>query len=204
MIPAYTYTFTKSGIFHIKFSKSESGRFSEECRKNYNYYRTPNPVFSYLDTEAILKNVECINHLEAFGANSVFGFLHHKDVVLVNMALDIFLATPIHYIEQMYGVEYRYLKSFNGVIYYDDANYDKIQFEYQVRRLELDTKWDRRKMINDLIENKLIEVSCFADNVEFRWLKYDKLYDFYIQRLSEDEQYLFLNRYKTLPPQTKF
>ncbi|HPG73363.1 MAG TPA: hypothetical protein PLM49_03665 [Bacteroidales bacterium] len=203
LIPAYTYAFTKSGVYHHLFSKSESGRFSEESRVNYNFYRTPNPVFSYMDTENYLKNVSEIDHLDAFSEKSVFGYLHHKDVILVNMALKIFLATPIHYIEQMFGVEYRYFKFFPGVLYYDKTHYEEITFEYQVRRLEFDTKWDRLKMINDLIDNNLISISKLG-NIEFRWLGYDELYDFYIKRLTEDEQYLFRLPYGELPPQTMF
>lgn len=204
LIPTYTYVFTKSGIYHNTFSKSESGRFSEEARVNYSFYRTPNPVFSYLDTEGLLKDVKSINHLDAFSEKSVFGYLHHKDVILVNMALKIFLATPIHYIEQMFGVEYRYFKHFQGVLYYDERTFENITFEYQVRRLEFETQWDRKKMINDLVNNKFISISNFFKDIEFRWLRYDELYDFYIKRLSEDEQYLFLKRYDSLPPQTRF
>ena len=203
LIPAYTYVFTKSGIYHNLFSKSESGRFSEEARKNYNFYRTPNPVFSYMDTENILKGVKEIDHLDAFSKKSVFGYLHHKDVILVNMALDVLIAPPIHYIEQMFNVEYRYFKYFPGVLYHDEKNFENITFEYQVRRLEFDTKWDRYKMITDLSNNNLINISKFND-IEFRWLGYDELYDFYIKRLTEDEQYLLINPYESLPEQTKF
>lgn len=198
LIPAYTYSYTKSGVFHNNFTKSESGRFSEECRVNYNFFRTPNPVFSYLDTESYLKNISEIDHLDAFSERSVFGYLHHKDAVLVNMALEIFLATPIHYIEQMVGVEYRYFKNFPGIMYTDDKSYHKINFEYQVRVRGIDTSWDRDKMLSDGVKNNIIHISKLKD-ISFRWLWNDKYFDFLYNKLKEDEQYLFLNRYTTLP-----
>lgn len=198
LIPAYTYSFTKSGVYHNNFTKSESGRFSEECRLNYDFFRTPNPVFSYLDSESYLKNVSEIDHLDAFSEKSVFGYLHHKDAVLVNIALDIFLATPIHYIEQMVDVEYRYFKNFSGIMYRDEKDYQKINFEYQVRVQGIDTSWDRERILSDGVNNNIIHLSKFK-NVNFRWLWNDKYYDFLFNKLKDDEQYLFLNRYKTLP-----
>lgn len=198
LIPAYTYSYTKSGVYHNDFTKSESGRFSEECRLNYDFYRTPNPVFSYLDTEAYLKNVSEIDHLDAFSKKSVFGYLHNKDAVLVNMALEIFLATPIHYIEQMVNVEYRYFKNFPGILYSDKRNFKEINFEYQVRVRGIDTSWDRDKMLEDGVKHDIIHLSKFR-TINFRWLWNDKYFDFLSNKLQEDEQYLFLNRYKELP-----
>ena len=198
LIPSYSYSFTKSGVYHQHFTKSESGRFSEEVRKNLQFFKTPNPVFSYLDSEGLLKNVKTIDHLDAFNKKSVFGYLHHKDVVLVNMALEIFLATPIHYIEQCFDVEYRYNKLFSGIMYYDEKRYEKIDFKYQVRRLDFDTEWNRIKMKKDLIDNNLMKISNF-NGIEFRWLYYDDLFDFYTTKLTENEQYLFQNPYGLLP-----
>lgn len=203
LIPTYTYSFTKSGIYHNIFSKSETGRFSEEARINYNFHRTPNPVFSYIDTEGILKDIKTINHLNAFGKDSVFGYLRNKDVVLANIGLKIFLGTPIHYIEQMFGVEYRYLKEFSGIIYYDENNYDNIDYQYQVRHLEIDSQVDREKLLRDMTASNKLHNNKL-DDIDFRWILYDDYYDFFMDKLSKNDQYLFLNPYGVLPKQTKF
>lgn len=188
LIPTYTYSFSKSGIHHQKFSRSETGRFSEEVRKQYNFYRTPNPVFSHLDSEGLL-NEDGIIHNNAFGRKSVFGYLHHKDAVVVNMALENFVASPIHYIEQCFDVKYRYFKYFPGVIYYYDGNYENIEFEYFVRCLDYDTEWDREKIKRDLIIHDYMSISDY-DGIEFRWLYYDELFDFITKKLNDNEEYL--------------
>jgi aminoglycoside N3'-acetyltransferase len=55
LIPSYTFSFMRSGLFHRLFSKSEVGRFSEEVRQHFAQYRTPDPMFSVLDTTNYLK-----------------------------------------------------------------------------------------------------------------------------------------------------
>ena len=120
MIPTYTYSYTKSRVFHRLFSRSEVGRFSEEARL-HGYHRTPDPIFSFLDTNQYFN--EKVNFNIAFGKGSIFDFLHREDAIILNIGLGDFIATQRHYIERYYNVPYRFDKLFSGVVYLNDKEY---------------------------------------------------------------------------------
>src|SRR5690554_999966 len=50
LIPTYTYSYAKTGIYDRVNTPSEVGRFSEEIRRMFDAeYRTMNPIFSFID-----------------------------------------------------------------------------------------------------------------------------------------------------------
>ncbi|NLC72725.1 MAG: hypothetical protein GX684_03005 [Ruminococcaceae bacterium] len=120
LVPTFTYSFTKSGIYHRAFSKSEVGRFSEE---KFAPYRTRNPIFSVVDVHNYLSNFENeINFNTAFDENSLFHFLDEEDCIIVNFGLEKLISTQLHYVERQMNVSYRYDKIFEGVVYHDEFN----------------------------------------------------------------------------------
>ncbi|HMO39149.1 MAG TPA: hypothetical protein PKC76_06010 [Saprospiraceae bacterium] len=189
MFPVYTYAFTKTGIYHRIFSKSEVGRFAEEQRLKQIYYRTPNPVFSVLDTQGVLRNISHINHLTATGKNSLFTFLQKEDAIIVNLSLDVIRPMQLHYYEELFQVDYRFSKSFDGVIYHDEKNFEHVSFDYYVRKLDRPTEWNREKIKNDLLKADVWNLFEY-EGLEFGWMNSSDLFEYVANRMNNNSKYL--------------
>ncbi|WP_312813211.1 AAC(3) family N-acetyltransferase [Sedimentibacter sp.] len=156
LVPTFTSSFTKSGIYHRMFSKSEVGRFSEETRL-LSSNRTIDPVFSVVDLNNILPLYEDkINYYDAFSSKSLFNLLEKEDAIVMNFDLDEIVMSQLHYIEYMNKVQYRYNKSFKGIIYSDQKDYFEINYNYYVRDLNVNTNWNRKKIEEYLVLQKAI------------------------------------------------
>ena len=60
IIPTFTYCFTKTGIYNRLETISEVGRFGEEIRLMYKENRTCDPIFSVIDIDNYLKEMQSI------------------------------------------------------------------------------------------------------------------------------------------------
>jgi len=167
LTPTFTYSFTKSGIFHRLFSKSETGRFSEEVRLNFADSRLVNPIFSFADVSGYFNN-KTLNSTKAFGENTIFDYLDNNNTFNINIGLEKLISSQLHHVEKLNQVSYRYNKNFDGYIYLNQKKYKKIKFNYFVRDLDEDPRWDRNKIKEKLTsEDKLkthtyqgIETNC--------------------------------------------
>jgi aminoglycoside 3-N-acetyltransferase len=187
IIPAYTFSYTKTGVYHKLFSKSEVGRFSEEARK-IGYYRTPDPIFSFIDTKSYFEDHK-VNHKIAFGKGSIFEYFHNKDAVVLNIGLDKFIATQRHYAEYWYNVEYRFNKYFRGTVYNDETNFEDINYEYYVRHLDRPTDGNLPKITKELISDNVLQVYK-SNNVNLFWLTCQSYMDFFKSKMKSDINYM--------------
>lgn len=188
LIPSFTYSFTKSGIYHVLFSKSETGRFSEEVRLNIVKYRTPDPIFSVLDTANYLSRIN-INYKTAFNEGGLFDFLNNEDAIIVNIGLDGFWATQTHYIENKNKVDYRYHKIFRGVIYYNYNQWANVKYNYFVRDLSINPSYNLLKREKYLQQTGSLKIYC-KDKIKISWISAQSLMKHITNKLKEDIRYL--------------
>ncbi|MDG5801027.1 AAC(3) family N-acetyltransferase [Marinilabiliaceae bacterium ANBcel2] len=180
LIPTFTYSFTKTGIFNRATSSCEVGRFGEEARMAYSSrHRTINPVFSVIDTNQYFSSYN-IDETTAFGQNSLFDLLNDIGHVIVNINLERILFTFLHYIEEQKEVFYRYNKTFKGKVSCDGKNYRFIKYNYFVRDLELDTRRRYNKTKNFLLKRGALKESC-SNTINSCWIYSDELF----QHISE-------------------
>jgi hypothetical protein len=89
LVPAFTYSFTKTGIYDRANTPSEVGRFGEEIRLAFPpAQRTMNPVFSVIDCHSILKSDE-LSEDTAFGRHSLWNHLNEIGHICVNVNLQV-------------------------------------------------------------------------------------------------------------------
>jgi len=192
LVPTFTYSFTKSGIYHRLFSKSEVGRFSEEVRNIYSQYRTPDPIFSFVDTNNIIHKNN-IDYRTAFDKGSLFEFLDKEDCIVLNADLDTITQTQIHYVEKVNQVDYRYEKVFTGVVYHDQSRWEYINYKYYVRDLLLDPKMDYKKREQYLIESGDLQI-FYNNDLKISWISAKTLKDAITKALKEDPHFLIIKQ----------
>jgi len=133
LIPAYTiYSFILSRVFHLNYSRSEVGRFSEELRMR-GFTRTFDPMYSMLD---ILNSLpDDIDYTRTFGPDTLNDYLCSRDGIVVNVDMPGFYATPVHGVELDHNVTYRHKKEISGHIQRDNT-WNKCTYSTYIRALD--------------------------------------------------------------------
>ena len=114
IVPTYTYSFPKNEIFSPNKSVSKMGIFSEWVRKHTDSLRVVDPCYSASvigkNKEYFIKNAT----VNSFGKNSVFDkfFNLNGRILCLNFPGNTF----IQYIERKLNVNYRFDKTFFGLI----------------------------------------------------------------------------------------
>lgn len=157
LVPTFTYSFTKSGLFHRLFSKSETGRFSEEVRQYFPRHRTRDPLFSVADTSGYLQEkTDSIDFTTAFGRGCLWEYLHEQDAVIVNVGIESMVSTQVHYIEKVYQVPYRKDIHVSGVVYTDNVSFQTVDYTFFARDLKENRLLNWPKIESCLIETKVL------------------------------------------------
>ena len=189
LVPAFTYSFTKSGLFHQIYSRSETGRFSEEVRNNFSKYRTPDPIFSMLDVKNWLGKQKDINCLVAFERGCIWEKLLNEESIIINIGLDTLVATQIHYLERLMDVPYRKIINKTGLIYKDKEVFEPVDYVFYARDFN-----NLRKLNWPLIEKKLLSVGVLNkfvwEGINFCSLLVPSLHKILAIEISRDPYYL--------------
>ena len=169
LVPAFTYSFTKTGIYDRAHTPSEVGRFGEEIRLAFPpAQRTMNPVFSVIDCHSILKSDE-LSEDTAFGRHSLWNHLNEIGHICVNVNLQVpLISTHLHFLEARQQVPYRYPKTFQGRVSTDGSDWTEMSYEYYVRDLDRDTRWRRGKIASFLKSHDVLHDHSRGD-ILLRW-----------------------------------
>lgn len=188
LIPTFTYSFTETGCFNRVETPSEVGRFSEESRRMFSSsFRSMNPVFSVVDTKKYYISRSDVRNDTAFGEKSLFNLLSVENHIVINFNLEQLFSTFFHYIEQRFGVDYRFMKYFSGTITDGDFS-ESIVFDYYVRRYEIDTGFRRSKIELDLGEKNLIKYVLNKQGM--KWIYSSDLFAFLQSKIEFNQRYL--------------
>ncbi len=132
IMPTFTYSFFKNEPYDVKNSKSTVGVLTEYFRKQPDVNRTIHPTHSVAICgrhKDMLLNIG----KDSFDKASIFGKLHQMNGKIVFLGVPFHKAcTFIHYIEQIHGVPYRYMKKIEGKIINGNKKYeDEFDFYYK-------------------------------------------------------------------------
>jgi len=185
-IPTFTYNFSKSKVFDVRETPSETGRFSEEIRIKYlfNKRRYLDPMFSVIETENQIQDTNIIT--KAYGNESIWYYLDNKEHYILNINLhEEIISTQLHYLEFIHSVPYRYKKFFNGYLVDWDGKKKDIYYESYVRYLNKGYDLNRVKIANIAeLEKSLFKIGLIRT---FDWSILKRAL---IKELSKDINYL--------------
>lgn len=189
LIPTYTYSFTKTGVYDVIKTPSEVGRLSEETRSIYSpSKKTLNPVFNHIDTAGFFENIT-LDETTAFGPGSLFEKLHTNGHIIVNLDVPKLIGTYLHYLEYAEKVPYRFDKIFKGTLIDMNRNSTQINYSYYVRKLEIDTQW-RRDKIHDFIDKHHLANRIGIGGVNLQWIPSKSMDQAFLDKLIVDPCYL--------------
>ncbi len=194
--PTYTNaSFRYTGIYHRLFSRSEVGRFSEEVRKNFATYRTPDPIYSVADTSSYLENLKGIDYSLTYGEGSMFDYLNTQNYVILNIGLEELFSTQIHAAERNARVPYRYNRVVSGVVYFTEDRWDYL--DYQTYILESSRigvtypEWDRAYIEQSLLDRQVLYKTENAI-ARLLWARSQNLTDTLTDILQQNPNFLLI------------
>ena len=192
VVPTFTYSFCKNGIFDKDISNSEVGIFTEYFRNQKNVIRSNHPIFSVSsigpNSQLFKDNLSC----SSTGNGSIFERLKVFDAYILFIgAKFIESCTFLHYIEQCKRIEYRYSKYFKGKVIEKNKTTTG-NWEFFVRNIELYKfkKWNKFPQIErDLVKNNILK-SKKISNLGISYCSSRLLFNFVSQKLKKNPYYI--------------
>jgi len=159
VVPTFTWSFRKTGLYSIEYSKSETGMFSELFRSKA-IYRTSNAIQSF----SIITNNEQafreLNHADTFSTDGIYEFFRQNDTYIIDIATDTFRASPLHHIERVCDLCYLSCnaKKYTGYFIDENNNITKIEQMHGGTNIYKGSYVFNKEKIEKYIEKKKILV----------------------------------------------
>ena len=137
IMPTFNFDFCQGEPWDVRETPSHMGIITELVRKDPRSCRVFHPIYSFV---VLGKHQErlCRSHYRSsYGQNSVFGQLRDLDgkIMVVGLAYNDSM-TFFHHVEEMEGVDYRYMKAFTGLVIDWDGQSSEQTYTMLVRDIE--------------------------------------------------------------------
>jgi aminoglycoside 3-N-acetyltransferase len=189
IMPTFSYSFCKGEIYNPKETLSTVGSLTEYFRQLPDVMRTIDPIFSVAtwgDNKESYMNVG----FNCFGDKSIFKKIHDEDFKILFLG-ETFDMTYLHFIEQSFGVPYRYIKKFTGKIKIDNK-LKEYTFDYYVRDLEQNSTYDLER-IADFLESKGVLKKASLGFSQIKVVGTRDVREKIIEELKENNKFLLKN-----------
>lgn len=156
IMPAFNYDFCKGIPFKVNEEASQVGALTEYFRNNYSSWRSSMPVFNFSGTGENPISSQ-YGKVDPFDENSVFGFLHQNNGLLMHYGSGFHTTTLIHYAERISKkLIYRYDKQFAGEVIDAEDSAHHVEMFYHVRPMGQTLNYDWERIESDLVYRALL------------------------------------------------
>lgn len=159
LMPAFSFSFSDTGYWSARRTKSEMGALTEYFRKLNGVVRTIHPFHSVSAYGKHAKDFIGCNSSSSFGEGSPFELMVQLNAYNLSLGTEfIGGATYLHHTEEICHVPYRYYKKFHGKIYDIKDKMINNVFKMYVRKTndiyEYENNWD-------IVFKDLYKKNCF-------------------------------------------
>lgn len=188
VVPTFNWDFCKGKPYSHEKSISQVGIFTNYILWDNTSYRSFHPIYSFSAIGPDAKNI-CDNiSKSSFGRGSVFHKLHKINAKIVYFNLSS-ISTFMHYIEQSIGVDYRFLKYFQGKVEKDGIEWED-SFDFYVRYLDREVIPSKTRLRNYLESTGKMNKTILANKYPISLAKADDIYQAALKKLKKDPYYL--------------
>src|SRR5512147_311341 len=191
IMPTFNFDFNEGKPWDVRTTASKMGVLTEVVRIDPRAKRVFHPFYSF----AILgKHAEMLGNLRyksSYERNSVFGKLRDLDGKIMVVGLSYTNSmTFFHHIEQMEGVDYRFLKQFTGQVTDWDGRTWTDTFEMLVRDIDKGVIIEVNPMGALMEEAGVITVGKIGE-ADVKLMKANEVYAFTAREMRRDPHLLY-------------
>ena len=191
IMPCFNFDFCKGEPWDVRSTPSHMGILTELVRKDPRSCRVFHPIYSFA---IIGKHQEMLcrhRYKSSYGRDSVFGRLRELDGKMMIIGLSYTNSlTFFHHVEEMEGVDYRYMKAFTGQVTDWDGSTYQDTFYMLVRDLEKGVVTEVDPM-GALMEEAGIVTVRKIGQATVKLMKANEVYQFTAREMKRDPFLLY-------------
>jgi aminoglycoside 3-N-acetyltransferase len=191
IMPTFNFDFNKGVPWDVRTTPSKMGVLTEVVRKDPRAKRVFHPFYSFAIIGKHAEMLGSLRYKSSYERNSVFGKLRDLDgkIMVIGLSYNNSM-TFFHHIEQMEGVDYRFLKQFTGEVTDENGNTYTDTFEMLVRDI------DRGVMtmvdpMGKLMEEAGVIQSAKIGEADVKLMKANEVYEFTAREMKRDPHLLY-------------
>lgn len=191
IMPTFNFGFNKGEPWDVRTTPSKMGVLTELVRVDPRAKRVFHPFYSFAVLGKHAEMLGGLRYKSAYERNSVFGKLRDLDGKIMVIGLSYTNSmTFFHHIEQMEGVDYRFLKQFTGEVTDADGHTYTDTFEMLVRDIDKGVITEVDPMGFLMEEKGVIQVRKIGE-ADVKLMKANEVYAFTAREMRRDPHLLY-------------
>ena len=191
IMPTFNFDFNKGVPWDVRKTRSKMGALTEIVRMDKRAKRVFHPFYSFAILGKHAEMLGSLRYKSAYERNSVFGKLRDLDgkIMVIGLSYNNSM-TFFHHIEQMEGVDYRFLKQFTGEVTDENGNTYTDTFEMLVRDIDKGVMTMVDPMGALMEEAGIIKRRKIGD-ADVKLMKANEVYEFTAREMKRDPFLLY-------------
>lgn len=191
IMPTFNFDFNKGEAWDVRTTPSKMGVLTELVRKDPRAKRVFHPFYSFAILGKHAEMLGSLRYKSAYERDSVFGKLRDLDgkIMVIGLSYNNSM-TFFHHIEQMEGVDYRFLKQFTGQVTDENGNTYTDTFEMLVRDIDKGVLTMVDPM-GALMEGQGVIKSAKIGEADVKLMKANEVYAFTAREMRRDPFLLY-------------
>ena len=191
IMPTFNFDFNKGVPWDVRKTRSKMGALTEIVRMDPRAKRVCHPFYSFAILGKHAEMLGAFRYKSAYERNSVFGKLRDLDgkIMVIGLSYNNSM-TFFHHIEQMEGVDYRFLKQFTGEVTDENGNTYTDTFEMLVRDIDKGVLTMVDPM-GALMEEHGVIKSAKIGEADLKLMKANEVYEFTAREMKRDPHLLY-------------
>jgi aminoglycoside 3-N-acetyltransferase len=191
IMPTFNFDFNKGEAWDVRMTPSKMGVLTELVRKDPRAKRVFHPFYSFAILGKHAEMLGALRYKSAYERDSVFGKLRELDgkIMVIGLSYNNSM-TFFHHIEQMEGVDYRFLKQFTGQVTDENGNTYTDTFEMLVRDIDKGVLTMVDPM-GALMEEQGVIQSAKIGEADVKLMKANEVYEFTAREMRRDPHLLY-------------
>ena len=191
IMPTFNFDFNKGKPWDVRSTPSQMGILTEFVRKDPHAKRVFHPIYSFAILGRYAESLGGLRYKSSYEHGSVFGKLRDLDGKIMVIGLSYTNSmTFFHYIEQMEGVDYRFLKQFTGKVTDWNGTTWVDTFEMLVRDIDKGVITEVNPM-GVLMEKAGVIKSKRIGAADVKLMKANEVYAFTAREMRRDPHLLY-------------
>jgi aminoglycoside 3-N-acetyltransferase len=191
IMPTFNFDFNKGQPWDVRSTPSKMGVLTELVRRDPRAKRVFHPFYSFAILGKHAEMLGSLRYKSSYERNSVFGKLRDLDgkIMVIGLSYNNSM-TFFHHIEQMEGVDYRFLKQFTGEVTDENGTTYTDTFEMLVRDIDKGVMTMVDPM-GELMEKVGVIKSAKIGEADVKLMKANEVYEFTAREMKRDPHLLY-------------